>query len=178
MLNFRREHRYPFMKEIWNLPGSPVTLDQPPVAINKHGIPSILEVLGLDLHPGLVPDTLRMTFDLFTVQTGVTFERKNTRNRYLKTNHRKQRLCSFLSTILLLSYFVNLWNYNLFFFKIVYVYDAYRQGLTSNTTVLIVWDLPAQSHKQHVISFCSVFNSSKETHWSVCFHGFLEFHYI
>lgn len=76
MLNFRREPRYPFMKEIWNLPGSPVTLDQPPVAVNKHGIPSILEVLGLDLHPGLVPDTLRMTFDLFTVQTGVTLKEK------------------------------------------------------------------------------------------------------
>lgn len=126
LLNFRREHRYPFMKEIWNLPGSPVTLDQPPVAVNKHGIPSILEVLGLDLHPGLVPDTLRMTFDLFTVQTGVTFERKNTRNRYSKTNHRKQRLCSFLSTILLLSYFVNLWNYNFFWRLYLCTTHVYR----------------------------------------------------
>lgn len=54
------------------LPGPPITLNQPPVSIHQHSVPRVLESLRVDLHARLVTDTLRVTFDLDTRQSGVT----------------------------------------------------------------------------------------------------------
>jgi len=59
-----------------NPPGAPVALHESPVAVDEHGVPRVLEHLRLDLHAGLVPDTLRVALDLHAVKARVAAERR------------------------------------------------------------------------------------------------------
>lgn len=52
-------------------PGPPVALHQPPLSIDKHGIPRVSEHVSLEPHAGLIAHALGPSLDLHAVQPRV-----------------------------------------------------------------------------------------------------------
>ena len=64
-------------------PGSPVAMDRPPVTADEHQVPCVPERVLANLHPGFVADSLRVSTDVHTRQTGVAEKTRLTkRKRY------------------------------------------------------------------------------------------------